>query len=275
LSAEGYAVPELDPAVVPDLDAIVTEDDQPVDNIYTEKQQRLLTEPLYSSWDGPGEGRSFLALANVGWFYKYKEPPLVPDGLLSLDAAPAGDLRSKEGKSYFQWLIGKSPEAVIEIVSDKRGGEDGFKMRVYARQGVLFYIIYDPDNLLGGGALRAYVLNRGKYEPIDPRWLPEVGLGLILWEGPFEGCHQVWLRWCDRDGRVIPTGAEQAEDERRRVEDERRRVEDEHRRAEDEHRRAEDEHRRAEDERRRAEQTEEKLKRLAAQLRALGLEPEV
>jgi hypothetical protein len=92
----------LGPADFHDLDDLVTEDGAAVDSIFIEKQQRLLTEPLYSSWAAPAEGGAFLALANVGWFYKYREPPLVPDVLLSLDAAPAGDLRSKEGRSYFQ-----------------------------------------------------------------------------------------------------------------------------------------------------------------------------
>ena len=50
----------------PCVDHIVTEDDTPVDNIFSEKQQRLLTEPLYSSWT---PGRLFLAAANVGLFY--------------------------------------------------------------------------------------------------------------------------------------------------------------------------------------------------------------
>ena len=80
-------------------------------------------------------------------------------------------------------------------------------MKAYARQRVLFYVIYDPNNLLHGGVLRAYVLQRNKYEPAEPRWLPEIGLGLVLWEGIFEGQQQTWLRWCDQEGQVIPTGA--------------------------------------------------------------------
>src|SRR5262249_48609698 len=158
-------------------------------------------------WAGPGEGRTFLALANVGWFHTYRKPPLVPDALLSLDAAPAGPLHTKEGHSYFQWLIGKPPDVVFEIVSDHRGGEEDFKMQSYARLRALFYVIYDPADYLRGGILRVYALQRSKYEPIDPRWLPEVGLGLTLWEGTFEGQHGTWLRWCDQEGRVIPTGA--------------------------------------------------------------------
>lgn len=47
----------------------MTEDATPVDNLFSEKQQRLLTESMYSSWRGPGAERPFLALANVGMFY--------------------------------------------------------------------------------------------------------------------------------------------------------------------------------------------------------------
>jgi hypothetical protein len=202
--------------MVPNLDDLVTEDNAPVDSIFTEKQQRLLTEPLYSSWAGPDPERPFLAQADVGWFHTVSQPPLVPNALLSLDAAPAGNLRAKEGRSYFQWLIGKAPEVVIEIVSD-RGGEEDIKMRAYARLGVLFYVIFDPDDLLQGGVLRAFVLERARYEPVEPRWLPEVGLGLKLWRGNFEGQTQEWLRWCDREGRVIPTGAERAKEATEKV----------------------------------------------------------
>src|SRR5438132_4410477 len=122
--ADGKPVPELDPAVIPNLDDLVTEDGAPVDSLYMEKQYRLLTEPLYSSWAGPGEGHPFLMVAKVGWFHTSGQPPLVPDAMLSLDVTPAGDLHSKEGRSYFQWLVGKAPDVVIEIVSDRRGGEE-------------------------------------------------------------------------------------------------------------------------------------------------------
>jgi hypothetical protein len=40
-------------------------------------------------------------------------------------------------------------------------------------------------------------------------WLAPIGLGLTLWEGQFEeDVTRLWLRWCDREGNVIPTGAE-------------------------------------------------------------------
>jgi hypothetical protein len=210
----------LDPEVIPNLDNLVTDDGAPVDNLFVEKQYRLLTEPLYSSWPGPGEGRSFLVMTDVGLFHTYRQPPLVPDALLSVDVA-VGDLRLKENRSYFLWLLGKPPDVVLEIISDTRGGEEDYKMRQYARIGVLYYVLFDPQDVLGRGVLRAFVLQRRSYEPTDPAWFPEVGLGLQLWTGAYEGQEQTWLRWCGQDGRVIPTGAERAaaaEERQRRLE---------------------------------------------------------
>ena len=60
--------------IMTDIQCLITEDDTPVDNLPSEKQQRLLTEPLYSAWAGPGEGRTFLAAANVGIFAHLAQP---------------------------------------------------------------------------------------------------------------------------------------------------------------------------------------------------------
>jgi Uma2 family endonuclease len=243
--ANGEPVLQLAPEDYPDVSGLITEDNAPMDNIYTERQQRLLVEPLHSSWQGPGEGVPFVALANVGLFFGLHRPPLVPDCMLSLDVELPQDLRHQEHRSYFVWVFGKLPDVVVEIVSDRRGGEETFKMREYARQGILYYVIHDPDDLLEGGVLRVLELRRRSYEPVAGNWLSEVGLGLTLWQGRYEGAEALWLRWCDRDRQVIPTGQERAEQERQR----------------------------AEQERQRADEQAERARRLEAQLRALGIEP--
>ena len=111
--------------VAPDVQHLITEDDEPVDNLPSEKQQRLLTESLYSSWDGPGDGRPFLAAANVGVFYLARRPAIVPDVLLSLDVEVTDDWWEKEHRSYFLWEFGKPPDLALEIVSNREGEEDG------------------------------------------------------------------------------------------------------------------------------------------------------
>ncbi len=237
------------PDVRPCLDNLVTEDDTPVDNMFSEKQQRLLTEPLYSSWDA---GRPFIAASNVGLFYAVRQPPLVPDAFLSLDVEVPGDWLAKKHRSYFVWEFGKAPEAVVEIVSNTEGGETTDKMLKYAQIGILYYAIYDPAQAVQTEPLRVFVLRDKSYVPCSAEWLPVLNLGLTLWQGRFENWETVWLRWCDRQGRVIPTGAERAEQERQRAEQERQR---------------------AEQERQRAEQERVRADRLAAQLRELGESP--
>ena len=252
-------MPALDPE--PDLSGLITEDDTPLDSTYAEKDQRLLTEPLYSSWRGPGPGRPFLALANVGYFYSPKRPALVPDMMLGLDVQPAGDLLTKRGHSYYEWLVGKPPDVIIEIVSDRRGGEETTKLRRYALLNVPYYVIHDPRNVYKHGILRAFACRDQRFEPTDHRWFSEVGLGLTLWDGVFETCPGTWLRWCDQAGKVIPTGAENAAAEKKKADRLRRRTSKEKHRADNEQQRANNEQERAD--------------RLAAQLRALGIEPNV
>lgn len=217
-------IPEID------YDNLITEDDEPVDNIFSEKQQRLLTEPLYSSWN-PEE--PFIAAANVGVFYSPYQPAIVPDMFLSLEVRPDEDIWKKQNRSYFVWKFEKAPDVAIEIVSNTKGGEIDKKRQIYSRMRVWYYVVFDPQCLVQEDVLRVYVLSLGRYVPKQDLYLEEVGLGLTLWDGVFEGLQAQWLRWCDSDGRLILTGMEGKAQERQRAE------------------------------------------RLAAQLRALGIEPEV
>jgi hypothetical protein len=54
--------------VAPDVYQLITEDDEPVDNLPSEKHQRPLTETLYSSWVGPGEGGNLFGGSNYRRF---------------------------------------------------------------------------------------------------------------------------------------------------------------------------------------------------------------
>lgn len=207
----------LAPEDYPNIDDLVIRDGKPVESVFVEKQQRLLTEPLYSSWTGPGEGISFKALSNVGLFYKVGNPPLVRDVMLTLDVPANVDLSQKENRSYFTWVIGKVPDVVIEIVSDRRGGEASHKMRDYARIGIPYYVVFDPEEHLTGGVLTVFELRGRNYVSIDPAWMPEAKLGLALWEGAYEGQQGRWLRWCDQQGQVIATSNERAEQAERQA----------------------------------------------------------
>lgn len=214
--------------VIPDISNLVIEDDTPVDNFQSEKQQRLLVEPLYSSWS---PGIPFIAAANVGLFYALKQDPLVPDAFLSLGVQMPTDWSQKQNRSYFVWEFGKVPEVCIEVVSNKVGKELGSKKDDYARIGIPYYAVFDPlkqlqgKDELNGTPLKVWVLTARKYVELpQPFWLETVGLGLTLWAGEFECQSGLWLRWCDEAVKVISTGTERAVLEEQRANQERQRA---------------------------------------------------
>nr|WP_275450545.1 Uma2 family endonuclease [Gloeobacter kilaueensis] len=165
-----------------------------------------------------------MVAANVGLFYALNRPPLVPDAFLSLNVQLARDWWQKQNRSYFFWEFGKPPEVVIEIVSNTEGNERGSKFSTYAAMRVPFYAIYDPLQQLKGPVLEIFELSGLDYVSRTSTWLDSVGIGLTLWQGEFEGREDTWLRWCDREGQVVPSGAERAAQEQVRAEQERARA---------------------------------------------------
>jgi hypothetical protein len=199
-------------------------------------------------------------MGNVALYATSFLPPLVPDLLLSLDVTLPSEPLLKEHRSYFIWLYGKPPEIVIEIVSNRKGGELSNKLLDYARLGVSYYVVYDPDAYISRAPLRIFARQGASFaETFDP-WLAEVGLGLTTWPGVYDGMEGVWLRWTDPAGALLATGTEAKTQEQQRTAQERQRAEQEYQRAEQEQQRAEQERQRAD--------------RLADKLRALGIDPD-
>ncbi len=205
-----------------DISHIVTEDETPVDNLIQEKLQRLLVHCLYHAFRTE---QPFIAMADVGLFSALHAPPLVPDVMLSLGVEIAADWSQKRHRSYFIWEFGKPPDVAIEIVSNRKGGELAGKLTDYGRIAIPYYVVFDPLEYLSERVLRVYGLREGKYHLLDDAWLPEVGLGLTLWSGSFEGKqYDRWLRWCDRHGQILLTGSEQSAQETQRAEQEAQRA---------------------------------------------------
>ncbi|AVH69264.1 Uma2 family endonuclease [Nostoc sp. 'Lobaria pulmonaria (5183) cyanobiont'] len=220
---------------VPDANQLITENDTPVDNFASAKQQRLLVSSLYSSL----QHQTFLAEANVGIYYTDLQPPIVPDVFLSLDVQVPEKWWEKQNRCYMVWRFGKPPEVVLEIVSNKEGDELGKKLQIYEHMRASYYIVYDPNQQLGEKVLRIYELRGRRYFETSETWLEQVGLGITLWEGEFEGRQDHWLRWCYQDSNVLLTGDERAEQEQQR-----------------------------------AEQAEQRTQLLADRLRAMGVDPD-
>jgi len=107
------------------------------------------------------------------------------------------------------------------------------------------YGIFQPKT----GELDVYCLVAGKYEQQLPDennryWIKELNLFIGIWQGTKAEFTTNWLRWWDKSGNLLLWGSELVEQERQR----------------------------AEQERQRAEQEKQRAERLAAKLRALGVE---
>jgi Uma2 family endonuclease len=216
------------PRYLPTADELPCSDDTPVDNELQEIIPSLLKSILRMLWKGRMDW--FFGI-DMGIYTDPEQPPIVPDGFLSLNVERSfdEDLRL----SYLLWEEEILPMLVLEVVSTKPGGEYTTKLNKYAELGVLYYVIYNPKRRRKA-RLEIHKLIQGSYElqNANPLWMPEIGLGIGSERAEYDDLTREWLYWYDRDANRYPTPYEQIELERQRAE------------------------------------------RLAAQLRALGIEPD-
>jgi Uma2 family endonuclease len=181
--------------------------------------------------------------SDLNLYYDVKNPLWYkrPDWFLVLDVPrlyEGRDLRA----SYVVWQEGVNPFLVVELLSPGTEKEDlgelaleeeektspinspesnGQPVReippkkwdVYERiLRVPYYVVFSRYS----DRLRAFKLNGGRYreQTIDTEkpqfWIPELKLGLGIWQGEFEGINRSWLRWYDEEGNWSPTEAELA-----------------------------------------------------------------
>lgn len=150
-----------------------------------------------------------------------------PDCFVVLDV-PKGERRS-----WVSWEEGKTPDIVIELLSESTVEVDkGEKKRIYQTQmhvpEYFWYNPFDPKDWAG------FRLQGGTYQDILPNAQGQLvsqvlELALVRWQGIFKEIDTIWLRWVRLDGSLLLTAEEQ---ERQRAEQERQRAEQERQRAE-------------------------------------------
>jgi Uma2 family endonuclease len=224
------------------IEQLLTEDDIPVDNLLSEKLQRFLAQAFYSAYGLLYPQVPFLAAVDVALYEYLGAVAQVPDLFISLGVQVAQDWWQTQHRTYCFWEFDKPPEFVLEIVSNAKGGEDSRKLATYGQMQIQDYVIFDPLNYLKQGQLRHYQLAGEQYRlvgqwhwqpeelgqmgetPTPLIWLESLQVGLLFWRGEFEQKSDLWLRWCDRQGQLLLTGDEQAEQERARAEQEKARA---------------------------------------------------
>jgi len=187
----------------------------------------------------------YFTASDLNLYYDVKHPlwHKRPDWFLVVDVP-----RLYEGKdlrrSYVTWQEGQSPDVVVEFLSPGTESEDlgrfyneaaqveepleksskrtkrekpPGKFVVYEQYlRIPHYIIYSRYTQ----RLRYFKLEGRRYQeqslPAEnPRlWLEDLGIGLGIWDGSFDGVPSHWLRWCDCKGNWLLTDTEQEERER-------------------------------------------------------------
>jgi len=140
--------------------------------------------------------------------------PIVPDGFLSLGAE-----RKKQGKSRKSYVVWEendvAPILTLEIVSWTPAGEYDEKMEIYAKLGVLYYIIYNPEFWQRDRyqPFEVYKLVKGVYQLQigEPYKMPEVCLGIGRHQSVLGGIQQEVVTWYDLQGNRYLTAEERAE----------------------------------------------------------------
>ncbi len=187
--------------------------------------------------------------------------------------------------SYVVWQEGINPFVVVELLSpgtekedlrendgrelpaasdnlagnghinpEPREGKPARKWDVYEQiLRVPYYVVFSRYTNI----MRAFKLDGARYEELelsDSRlWMPEIDLGLGLWQGDYLGVDRLWLRWYDSEGNWIPTPEERAQQAQEL---------------------AQQEGERADQERQRAEIAETRLQSFIERLRESGIDPD-
>ncbi|MBW4567118.1 MAG: Uma2 family endonuclease [Tolypothrix carrinoi HA7290-LM1] len=137
--------------------------------------------------------------------------PIVPDAFLSLGVERTKG--NKLRKSYVVWEENEVvPSFILEVVSQTPGGEYDDKINAYARMGVLYYVIYNPEFWRRDQhqPFEVYQLVNGVYQSQigEPFWMPEIGLGIGRSVGEHLGLQREWLYWYDQKGNRFSTPEE-------------------------------------------------------------------
>ncbi|MDZ8105397.1 MAG: Uma2 family endonuclease [Nostoc sp. DedQUE12a] len=196
-------------------------DDTPVDNEDQNFIPNLLLFLLQYIW---ADRNDWFFSVDMGVYHTTGVSPLVPivpDGFLSL-----GVERRKAGKSrksYVLWEENEIPPILaLEIVSLTPGGEYDKKLDIYAKLGVLYYIIYNPEYWQRDRhqPFEVYRLVDGSYQLQigEPFWMPEIGLGIGRGQYVSGNIPRQVLYWYDRQGDRYQTPEEIEQQTRQQLE---------------------------------------------------------
>jgi Uma2 family endonuclease len=191
---------------LPSSEELPDSDDTPVDNQLQHLIPSLLEAILSMAWS---ERMDWFFAEDMAVYYDPDLPAIVPDAFLSLGVERYFD----EGLrlSYAIWEEEQVPILALEIVSQTYRGEYSTKKNQYANLGVLYYVVYNPGRRRKA-RFEVYKLVNGEYQLLagNPVWLSEVGLGIGVERGTYQGIPREWLYWYNEQEKRLLTPEERA-----------------------------------------------------------------
>jgi Uma2 family endonuclease len=199
------------PIPPPGEDELPYDDGEPMESDRHLAQMVLLINSLKLAW----KDRDDVYVGGNMAIY-YSELQTKKNDFRGPDVFVVLDTVRRERKSWVVWQEdGRTPDVVIELLSESTEHVDrGDKMRIYAKVlRVPEYYLFDPLT----STLEAYALDPAtqSYERVAPRpdgdyTSARLHLRLGVRQSVHHGIDAPWLRWIDEEGRVLPTGEEQA-----------------------------------------------------------------
>jgi len=240
--------PPTDLTPFPDHTQLPESDGTFVKNFQEHPQSILLTDSIEPILQQRHPDGHYCIGQDSGIYWRIADPPErgaeAPDWFYVPNVPPTLDGQIR--RSYVLWREHIAPLIALEFVSGN-GKEERDKTpqtgKFWIYEQVIhpaFYGIYEVSK----ASVEVYQLIGGQYQllPANERGhyaITPLGVELGIWQGQYHNMELPWLRWWDLQGNLLLNGDERAEQERQR-----------------------------------AEQESQRAKRLAAQLRALGVEPE-
>ncbi|MBD0266508.1 MAG: Uma2 family endonuclease [Tolypothrix sp. Co-bin9] len=213
------------PEYLPSSEELPCSDDTPVDNELQNLIPNLLKAILALIWQDRWDWFFGVDMGIYDRTGQIRRTPIIPDGFLSLGVPR----RKNDPKGRLSYVLLEenniAPILVLELVSQTYGKEYEDKIGAYARLGVLYYVIYNPEYYQRDKhqPFEVYRLENGVYLLCsgEPVWMPEIGLGIGRGQGVHEGWQREWLYWFDEQGNRFPTPEEVAQQESIRAQQER------------------------------------------------------